>query len=163
MPRRASFLRTHRTWTSVLLGAWTAVWMVAVPLVHVHPEADHRHGSVGHVHGGTVHTVFSPDLDCEQGDRHVARTAQGTESASASFLGKAGHSLGHDEIGFTFLSASPDRQHTKHASCDLCLSDGGRNPGELLPSRALARACPSSISLFLCAESPGRAPPVLSL
>ena len=43
---------------------WLGAWLCVMPLVHVHPEADHRHGLAGHVHGGTFHTVFSPELAC---------------------------------------------------------------------------------------------------
>ena len=45
--------------------SWVSLWMLAVPLFHVHPDADHLHGQAGHLHGGTVHTVMSPDLECE--------------------------------------------------------------------------------------------------
>ena len=49
---------------------WSSLWMLMVPLFHVHPEADHHHGEAGHVHGGTVHMVFSPDLDGEFDNQH---------------------------------------------------------------------------------------------
>ncbi|HEX5646547.1 MAG TPA: hypothetical protein VFX56_06220, partial [Nitrospira sp.] len=51
---------------------WGSIWMLVVPLFHVHPRADHHHGEAGHVHGGTVHTVWSPDLDDEYDHHHMA-------------------------------------------------------------------------------------------
>ena len=53
------------SYSRLLVLVWVSIWMLMVPLFHVHPEADHRHGDASHAHGGTLHAVFSPDLECE--------------------------------------------------------------------------------------------------
>jgi len=41
-----------------LLRLWLVIWVVSLPLVHIHPEADHAHGISGHVHGGAYHSIL---------------------------------------------------------------------------------------------------------
>jgi len=41
-----------------LLRLWLVIWVVSLPLVHIHPEADHAHGMSGHVHGGAYHSIL---------------------------------------------------------------------------------------------------------
>jgi len=36
-----------------LLRLWLVLWVITLPLVHIHPDADHARGMPGHVHGGT--------------------------------------------------------------------------------------------------------------
>ena len=80
---------------------WASLWMLAVPLFHVHPDADHLHGQAGHFHGGTVHTVMSPDLECE-GESHPS-FAPNSHDNGATVAG-GGHR--HIEIGFSLLTDS---------------------------------------------------------
>ncbi len=42
----------------IVLRLWLIVWVVTLPLVHIHPEVDHAHGMSGHVHGGTYHSIL---------------------------------------------------------------------------------------------------------
>ena len=44
----------HKT----LLRIWLVIWVITLPLIHIHPEADHAHGMSGHVHGGTYHSIL---------------------------------------------------------------------------------------------------------
>ena len=44
----------HKT----LLRIWLVIWVITLPLVHIHPEADHAHAKSGHVHGGTYHSIL---------------------------------------------------------------------------------------------------------
>ena len=78
--------------------------MLAAPLFHVHPEADHRHGEEGHVHGGTVHTVWSPDLDSEYNNQEQA-TSRHTQLVHSGD--------GHAEFGLSLLTDSTDRKSLK--------------------------------------------------
>ncbi|NKB82425.1 MAG: hypothetical protein GKS05_11160 [Nitrospirales bacterium] len=55
--------------TKACLKIWLIVWVLFLPLVHIHPEADHAHGMPGHVHGGTYHTVLSCAPICAVHDR----------------------------------------------------------------------------------------------
>ena len=41
-----------------LLRVWLVLWVITLPLIHIHPEADHAHGMSGHVHGGTYHSIL---------------------------------------------------------------------------------------------------------
>ena len=85
---------------------WLALWLVAIPLVHIHPEADHAHGSQKHQHGGLVHSVFSKDLACEFHD-HSTHDFFWLEKDLSGFLHcehANAHLLNHDEIGFSYLA-----------------------------------------------------------
>lgn len=44
----------HKT----LLRLWLVIWVITLPLIHIHPEADHAHGMSDHVHGGTYHSIL---------------------------------------------------------------------------------------------------------
>jgi hypothetical protein len=87
--------------------------MLAVPLFHIHPEADHRHGEAEHVHGGTVHVAWSPDLDGEF-DSHpkVDRTEQSALGVGNlvpfSHVGDR-----HTEVSLSLLNDSTDRKSFK--------------------------------------------------
>ena len=89
------------SWSRLMVLVWTALWMLAVPLYHVHPDADHLHGQAGHLHGGTVHTVMSPDLECEVENRPPF--VPNSHDGSAMVAG-VGHR--HIEIGFSLLTDS---------------------------------------------------------
>jgi len=90
------------SWPRPLILAWLAAWMLAVPLVHVHPEADHHHGQPGHVHGAVAHTVFSSDLPCEYGS-----------DRGSPVVGQSTHVFDHPEVAFFLLTSSPDRSSGK--------------------------------------------------
>jgi hypothetical protein len=85
----------------VAVLTWASLWMLAVPLFHVHPDADHLHGRAGHLHGGTVHTVMSPDLECEV-ENHPSFVPN-SHDGGATVAG-VGHR--HIEIGFSLLTDS---------------------------------------------------------
>lgn len=88
--------------------------MLAVPLFHVHPDADHRHGEAGHFHGGTVHTVLSRDLDCEfAGDEESYGAEVGAEDHAAAFIRPAHGWSEHPEFGLSILTDSTDRKSLK--------------------------------------------------
>lgn len=93
---------------------WASLWMLAAPLFHVHPEADHRHGEVGHVHGGTVHTAWSPDLDCEfDSHRQADRNKKSIHStvSNPEQLSHLGDS--HSEFSLSLMSDTTDRKSDK--------------------------------------------------
>ncbi len=102
-------------YSRLIVLMWLTVWMLAVPLVHVHPEADHQHGQASHFHGGTPHTVFSPDLPCEYPARSLAHVPSvGSQSA---------HEFNHSEIGFSLLTSSPDRSIGKPIFSDAVFGE----------------------------------------
>ena len=86
---------------------WVSIWMLAVPLFHVHPEADHHHGEAGHVHGGTVHTAWSPDLDGEfDHNRDLDQAGTSSQGAVADRAQVSHVGDGHSELTFSLLSDS---------------------------------------------------------
>lgn len=101
-------------WSRIAVLIWSSLWMLAAPLFHVHPEADHRHGEEGHLHGGTVHMAWSPDLDCEsdhdrQGDPPERMSHEDFRNgAQFSHVGDR-----HPEFSLSLLSDATDRKTLK--------------------------------------------------
>ena len=97
-----------QSWSVRALLGWMTMWMLALPLVHVHPEADHRHGLPGHVHGGTYHTVLSPQPPCAfAAHRHHHDWASQEESfGSSESTGHSFHGFEHPTITFAVLNSS---------------------------------------------------------
>lgn len=101
-------------WPRVAVLSWVSVWMLLVPLFHIHPEADHRHGEGGHVHGGTIHTVWSQDLDCEfDGHRHGDPRGPSSHDRLASLAPSPHAGDEHAELSFSVLNDSTDRKSLK--------------------------------------------------
>ena len=101
-------------WVRASVVVWASLWVLAVPLFHVHPEADHRHGDTDHIHGGIVHLAWSPDLDCEfdghrQADQSEQSAHRGSDNvAQFSHLGDS-----HAEFSLSLLSDSTDRKSAR--------------------------------------------------
>jgi hypothetical protein len=144
-------LRTLQT----LLRSWVIVWMLAVPLFHVHPEADHRHGEAGHMHGGTVHTVFSEDLDGEFGNHEKATHSGDTLSDHASHNWQE-----HSELGFSLLNDSHDRKFFKPLLTQVPFVAVAVMPAHESRDSATQEVNPVPCILF-DHELPSRAPPSL--
>lgn len=133
---------------------WLAAWMLAVPLVHVHPEADHQHGQASHFHGGITHSVFSADLPCEY---------QAVSPGHAPyFTDQATHEFDHPEIGFSLLTSSPDRNGGKPVLHGAIF--GGTTTVFVRPGLKFIAAAPaeSAISVVLPICLSTRAPPSTS-
>ena len=134
-----------------IIMIWLAAWMLAVPLVHVHPEADHHHGQASHVHGGITHSVFSPDLPCEY---HADSLGNHPHVASQS-----AHEFDHPEIGFSLLTSSPDRSVGKPVLSGAIFE--GTSPVLVRPGSTFitADSAQSAISVVLPDCLSTRAPP----
>lgn len=150
------------SWPHLMLQAWVIVWMLAVPLFHVHPEADHHHGEVGHVHGGTVHTVFSPDLDGEYDDHQHTTDGFGHSMPShVAVSGHPSHAVEYAEFAFSFLSDSTDRKLPKPLFAHVLAVDSTVIRA-LDPSPSVAQDSVVTLPLkFLTRDIPARAPPSL--
>lgn len=127
-----------------------------MPLFHVHPEMEAHHGESGHIHGGTIHTIFSGDLEGEY-DGH-------THDTLLSPLPLLEHVWDeHPEVGFSLLNDSTDRKQLKLPSATpLTLV------GEILPlpepvGWAAREALPPPPTVPSAREYPPRAPPASSL
>ncbi len=155
-------LREHNSWPRVMVRAWIIVWMMAVPLFHVHPEADHHHGEAGHIHGGTVHTVFSPDLDDEfDSHQHTTDGVGNTTPSDVAISGHPPHALEYAELAFSFLSDSTDRKLPKPLFVHVLLTE----PAAIMayaPSPSVAQeSVVTPLLTFLTHDIPSRAPPSL--
>jgi len=144
--------RTILPWSRVVVLIWASLWMLAVPLFHVHPEADHRHGETGHVHGGTVHLAWSPDLDCEFNGRGQADPSKQAARRGFSNFARFSHpGDSHVEFSLSLLSDSTDRKSPRPfmaqalASSSAIVSQGTgpvrlvRNTTSLLSSALFSR------------------------
>lgn len=63
IPERSKPIRWDRRYVvkdtpHTALRFWLMIWVLALPLVHIHPEVDHAYGMSGHVHGGTYHSIL---------------------------------------------------------------------------------------------------------
>jgi hypothetical protein len=147
----------------VVVLVWASLWMLMVPLFHVHPDADHRHGDASHVHGGTVHTVFSPDLECEYTNEAHDPTCPEAEHRLFQARAHSGHAFNHPEIAFSLLTSPVDRPLPKPGMTVSGLP--------VIESIAIQRAVAvaslqpgiSHSIRFLSAALPLRAPPSQSL
>lgn len=145
-------------WSRVAVLTWAALWILAAPLVHIHPEADHRHGEAGHVHGGTVHTVFSPDLSCEFASYDHASAAAKESSCPLHLIAQPFHGAEHLEIDL-ILASSVEPQVGKGTALDVAAhasyANRSRGPSatwEPQPDLPLTNR-------FLTNSLPSRAPP----
>lgn len=132
--------------------------MLAAPLIHIHPEADHHHGEAGHSHGGTVHTVFSPDLPCEFSVYDHASVADDESRCPLHLTAQPPHGAEHLEIDLV-LASSAKPQVGKGTALDVAAQSFHSNP----PARLYATWQPqhdsSLTNLFLTTSLSSRAPP----
>lgn len=150
-------------WRRGIIRAWVALWMLVVPLVHVHPEADHHHGDLDHVHGGTVHTVFSPDLECEYTARVHNETCRRAAHHHLQVSGHSGHAFTHPEIEFSLRGEPNDRSVGKPGLTVAGLPEVGSEPAQRAVSTASSLPVISPTVLFLSTGLPLRAPPFPSI
>jgi hypothetical protein len=155
------FSKTSKT--RVVLVVWVILWMLMVPLFHVHPEADHRHGSANHVHGGIVHSVFSPDLACEHTTRIHDLSCLEADHQHFQASGHVGHALSHPEIEFSLIGSSSSHSVGKPDLAAVGLPEVGSPPVQRVVFAASSRSVVSPIVLFLSIGLPLRAPPSHSI
>jgi hypothetical protein len=158
---RHSYLKSLWSYAGIL--AWLMAWLIAVPFIHVHPEAAHSHDGFDHVHKGITHTVFSTDCPDELGASPFPTIASpGASERHSSVFGQAAHIfLDGDEIVFTYLPPSSS-QSFDHAGPFGVLSAYVPPPVSLHVSLNTSFSSSYPFSLLSSDPSP-RAPPVLSL
>jgi len=150
-------------WSYLGILAWLTAWLIAFPLVHVHPETAHSHDGFDHVHKGITHTVFSTDCPDESGAGSFPDVVSPRASKGhSSVLGQASPIfLDGDEITFSFLPPSP-AQSFDHAGPLGVLSAYISPPVSLHVSRNTFFISSYPLALLSSDLAP-RAPPVLSL
>ena len=155
-------LRIHRNvaWSRVVVLAWVSIWMLVAPLVHIHPEADHRHGQPDHVHGGTVHTVFSKDLNCEFSVYDHASVANHESRCPLHLVAHPSHGFEHFEID-VILASSAEPQVGKGTALDVAAHSFHAHPPARIYAVWQPQPSPSLTNLFLTTSLSSRAPPVV--
>lgn len=134
--------------------------MFAVPLVHVHPEADHHHGQPGHIHGGTVHTVFSKDLNCEFSVYDHASVASDESSCPLHRIAPPPHGFEHFEIDLV-LASSAKQEVGKATALDVAAHSFHSNTPVRTHAVWQPQPSPSLTNLFLTTSLSSRAPPLV--
>ena len=151
-------------WSHLVMPIWLSVWMLAVPLIHVHPEGEHPHGTAGHVHGGTVHTVFSPDLDGEYEDHHHTTDGFGHSTPIPDAISDhPSQVVGFAELAFTFLNDSTEQKLPKPIGLSLLVVESIAIIASAPTPSIVPRAETPSYHAFFTRDIPSRAPPSLSI
>jgi hypothetical protein len=134
--------------------------MLAAPLVHIHPEADHRHGAAGHMHGGTVHTVLSQDLNCEFTVFDHASVAHDESRCPLHLIAQPPHGFEHFEIDVV-LASSAEPQIGKGTALDTAAHSFHANPPARVHAVWQPQPSPSLTNLLLTTSLSSRAPPLV--
>ena len=98
---------THRL-SPMMIRVWVMLWVLSVPLFHVHPEFAEPSGHAGTMRSGTVHTVFSGDLDGEFDSHEAAAHRAADKSPHLSHTW-----FEHSELVFSLLTDSHHRTDLK--------------------------------------------------
>jgi hypothetical protein len=136
--------------------------MLAVPLFHVHPDTDHRHGEPGHVHGGTVHTVLSRDLDCEfRNAQMISGSAQAAHREDWMSAHQSHRWNEHPEFGISLLTDPTDRKSLKPSSTHVLVVASAVVSSPKLHLWIQQSRVSLRISTLLSQDLQSRAPPLL--
>ena len=144
----------------MVLLTWVSLWMLMVPLVHVHPEVEHDHGNPGHVHHAVTHTVFSVPLECEDPSEQDD-ICQNSTHQHVQFNGHHGHSFTHPEIEFALATSSATPSTSKIFLGPSPLMEDLPSPAPITTFETASRRGIAPTLLFLATALPLRAPPVL--
>ncbi len=153
---------------NTVLRLWLIVWVLTLPLVHIHPEADHAQGISHHIHGGTYHSILvNTPVHGHKGHAHEAHHHDGFFSPAGS--SESDHASSHPPYdlqeatyGFAVIKPSLDTNstslnyfHDLMATAKAALSSNPRFSIQRFPPQITVFSILSDIL------SP-RAPPVLS-
>ena len=143
---------------SMLIRVWVMLWVLSIPLFHVHPESAGHSGHNGAIHSGTVHTVFSGDLDGEF-DVHKAST----HSAADKSAHLSPTWFEHSELGFSLLTDSHQRTDLKPILLQTMVLPIGDTTTIECRERAAEDLTAIPASTLFVHRLPSRAPPSLLL
>ena len=152
---------------NTFLRAWLILWVVSLPLVHVHPEADHAHGMSGHAHGGTYHTVLSTTPICayEDHQHHHDSFSAGEPFGTTDSPIHPSHGLEHSSYSFSVLNSSIDpilEDSVSYPTSDTVVANEKETPSLSLVS-AIDISLPTRPFSVLTNTLSARAPPTLSV
>jgi hypothetical protein len=148
------------TWSRKAVLLWATLWMLVVPLAHIHPELYHQHhGEAEHVHHGIIHTVFSQDHDGigRHAHDHSVEAAKGKGSTLSADSSHGDEE--YPEFQFSLLPDSTDRKLPKALWTHIAFVSVDSAP-VLSPSYSAEHHRRSaSIPILLIVDCPSRAPP----
>jgi len=134
--------------------------MLAIPLFHVHPAVNHRHGGSVHHYGVTVHTVLSSDLDGEFDDHGDIDPSQ-VSASHVSLFDHHSHSFDqHPQVEFSLLNDSTERKDFKPFYTDAFTIDTRFALSTHSQVRVKPASIPSSDFTIFVHRIPSRAPPL---
>lgn len=148
---------THRL-APVIIRVWAILWVLSVPLFHVHPELAERSGPAGAMRSGTVHTVFSGDLDGEFTPHEAATHPAEDKSFHLSHTW-----FEHSELGFSLLTASHHRTDLKPLLIQTMVLPIVGTTIVLSSGQKTERFTAAPAAVLFVHEFPSRAPPSLLL
>lgn len=153
--------------TKTFLRAWLVLWVISLPLVHIHPEADHAHGMSGHAHGGTYHTVLSTTPICayEDHQHHHDSFFAGEPFGTTDSPIHASHGFEHSTYSFSVLNSSIDpilEDSVSYPTSDAVVAHKTETPSLSFVS-AIGISPPARQFLVLPHTLSPRGPPILSV
>lgn len=151
--RKAFKTLTHQL-APMIIRVWVMLWVISVPLFHIHPELAERSGHHGAMRSGTVHTVFSADLDGEF-DMHEAST----HSAADKSVRLSPTWFEHSELGFSLLTDSHQRTDLKPILVQTMVLPIGETITIECRERAAEHLAAIPASTLFVHRLPSRAPP----
>lgn len=151
----------------IFLRTWLILWVITLPLVHIHPEADHAHGTPEHVHGGTYHTVLSSTPICayEEHQHHHDSLAPGETFGTSHSSSHPAHGLEHSTLTFSVLNSSVEpilEGNVSFPTSDVVVACETEMPSLSWVSTIDSSPPEKSFSVLTYILSP-RAPPILSV
>jgi hypothetical protein len=145
----------------IIVALWGCLWMLTIPLFHVHPGLDHRHGGEVHTHDVVVHTVLSSDLDGEFDHPHDGDW-QEEASSEVALVDHQSHSLSdHPEVGFSLFNDSSGPRISKAQSTHAIVIDATLVSNSDLHTWLDPDPVPIRGSTILVHKLRSRAPPIL--
>ena len=153
--------------SKTLLRLWWVLWVITLPLIHIHPEADYAHGMSGHLHGGTFHTILlntpvSAHQDHEQ-HHHDGFFFLGDGFASSPPPLHPSHGFEEATYGFSVIKPSIILESEKSkVSHEVVVTDNVEplsTPGVSTPNFTPKKRRFSILPSNLCP----RAPPIFSI
>ena len=151
---------------NTFLQLWLILWVITLPLVHIHPDVDHAHGMSGHVHGGTYHTILlnTPVSDHQDHEQHQHDDffSPGNAFGPSQFPSHPLHGFEEATYGFSIIKPSIILESEKsQISHDVVVTNHvgpSRLTGISTPNVTTRKRPFSILSTTLSA----RAPPILS-
>ncbi|MCC6966982.1 MAG: hypothetical protein IT391_11975 [Nitrospira sp.] len=152
------FLRTIRL--DRILRGWVVLWLLALPLFHIHPETDPHHGEAGHVHAVAVHTVFSGDLEGEFGEQRDTLPARPHTGEGPAVSAEGAHAWSSDpELNLALLNDATDRKVVKPLLTHLLFAAHHLLPVTESRDRPQEEPQSPATTMHFVRDVPVRAPP----